>query len=183
MEGPKGKLILALKTVNKTGVVQKKNSTKSATWKCSSPLVLRGKTLGKENHHYGHCHLLEARKNTKTAFSTAHHVCICQVGSSPVLFSIWIQAGDYSGKLPGDHRPCSNLPALPSSVSCSRLRQGLCPCPRTGDSRDRSPPVHCSKLGYRLRKDQLLPGNNCTAAGEHENYWHEADLGLLWSRN
>lgn len=100
-----------------------------ATWKCSSSLVLRGNTLGKENHNYGHCHLLEARKNTKTAFSTAHHGCICQVGLSPILFSIWIQAGDSSGELPGIHRPCPSPSALPSSVSCSRPRQGLCPLP------------------------------------------------------
>lgn len=108
--------------------------------------------MGKENHNYGRCHLLEARKNTKTAFSTAHHGCICQVGSFPVLFSIWIQAGDTSGKLPGKHRPCPSLPALPSSVACSR------PPPRTGDSRDRFLPVHCSNLGYSLKKDKQLPG-------------------------
>lgn len=154
-----------------------------ATWKCSSSLVLRGKTLGKENHNYGCCHLLETRKNTKTAFSTAHHGCICQVGSVPVLFSIWIQAGDNSGKLPGKHRPFPNPSVVPSSASCSQLRQGLCPSPRTGDSRDRFLPVHCSKLGYSLKQDKLLPGSNRAAAGEHENYWHEADLGFLWSRN
>lgn len=110
MEGPKGKLDLTLKTVNMTGVVQK-NSMASETWNCSSPVVLKGKTLVKENHNYGRCHLLEARKNTKTVFSTAHHGRIYQAGSSPAPFSIWTQAGDYSEKLPGKHRPCPNLSA------------------------------------------------------------------------
>lgn len=138
-------------------VWSRKNSMTPTAWRCSSSLALRGKTLGKENHNYGSCHLLEARKNTKTAFSTAHHGCICQVGSSPVLFSVWFQAGDNSGSYLGntDHGQTFQQRILLTA-------QARAPSP----SQDRFFPVHCSELGYSLKKDKLFPGSNWAAAGE-----------------
>ena len=64
----------------------------------------------RRSHHSGFCHLWEVSKNRKAAFSTVHHSCTCQAGSSPVPFSSWIRAGDCSEKPSGKHRPCPNLP-------------------------------------------------------------------------
>lgn len=178
MEGSEGKLILALKTVNKTGVVQKKTAqnlqpgSAVALWSWEERLWGRRTIIMVAVTSW-------KPEKTPRVHSALHITCAsvkleCFQCCSPSGSRLVTIQGSYLGST-GHAQTFQHCPA-----ACPARGSGRASVPLPGQVTAGIAFPQCTAQSSRTSYSLEF---NCTAAGEHENYWHEADLGLLWSRN